>query len=71
MEIKTGEFGGMWACHCYGNQLNEIKKGNQSLRKESEAKTQELRDPKTVNQALRTWAPKGVAGEEDESSWVC
>ncbi|OMO71158.1 putative Multiprotein-bridging factor [Corchorus olitorius] len=48
-----------------------IKKGNQSLRKESEAKTQELRDPKTVNQALRTWAPKGVAGEEDESSWVC
>ncbi|OMO97220.1 hypothetical protein CCACVL1_04630 [Corchorus capsularis] len=36
----------------------------------SEPKAQELRDPKTVNQALRTWAPKGVAGEE-ESSWVC
>ncbi|OMO84297.1 DNA-directed RNA polymerase III subunit Rpc5 [Corchorus olitorius] len=53
------------------NEYNKIKKGNQSLRKESEAKTQELRDPKTVNQAQRTWAPKGVAGEEDESSWVC
>ncbi|OMP14084.1 multiprotein-bridging factor 1c [Corchorus olitorius] len=32
----------------------------------SEPKAQELCDPKTVNQALRTWAPKGVAGEEDE-----